>query len=1029
MMFPTATRTVIRSTLVSCRLLVLILIQALVLNLGSFPAHAGSSWFSKAHRDPGSRAGPEALFADNALTVFDVVISLHNDPAGDDDPDNDTGSEAQTPYEKITRFWADSICEESNAAHKLGKVRIFRNGRESSRADVIWNASEWPRANIAGFGVDGLRIIFGDEFPNGCGGGCDKNMLADPEGAGYTLGHEWGHYIYALYDEYRGSNPAETKIYFPQTGDTPVSPSIMNSQWNARGGNFEWLNHSTSDNYQANTAQGRVYGKSGWSVLIDDTANDPRDGERANLPTRTRYSALDGQEPTDSDGWVKEELPASLNICRSELEIIWMQKDLELQVVIDRSGSMGGSPMTNAKQAAKNLVEIVPDGQTALGVVSFASSVSQDQAITPIPDPGGTVKASIKAVIDAISATGLTAMFDAAALALQNLQVYSTANATQASQAVFLLTDGIDNDSSATQASVTAAYQSADVPLVTFGYGSFAPTGVLLEMANDTGGLFFSTPTTLAEIQAAFLAAAAAVSPSTNVIASSSAVPANGSSTTIFLVDSTLEELIVLANYVGAPGEVDFAVLSPGGPLSGVTFDCRAVSSSTSCSALIDAATVSAEGPGTWSVGATNNVAAVREVNIDIVATPREGRTFDVTVASLGGNPVTYPEPILVTATASQGLPIAGLDVHGWITDPLGNTSSFSLLDTGENGDGFADDGVYSAILDYEMDGPHIIRVDVDNAALEARFSLEGLQPGHPSPNLDGETPIPPTLPPISETFMRTASVQVNIQGVVQDDHPDVAPGTPISADNSDISGRIDFSGDVDVFTVDTAGSGENLNFRVTDLALGMDSRLTILAADGTTILASANLASLPVDSEYVTLTIPTAGQAFLHAAVEHDGLGTGVYNISVGEPVVTDVAAPRLSCVGFEPPMNQAWLPPAMGGGVIARRVKKNRVFPFKATLVDTDGNIVDLMTPPKLVVILDGPLTDSFDITDESFTNGKRTDGDYFLLAGNKWMHNLASRGFSLTGTYTGTMVSGDPTEYVIDNPTCKAFFVIGN
>jgi hypothetical protein len=137
---------------------------------------------------------------------------------------------------------------------------------------------------------------------------------------------------------------------------------------------------------------------------------------------------------------------------------------------------------------------------------------------------------------------------------------------------------------------------------------------------------------------------------------------------------------------------------------------------------------------------------------------------------------------------------------------------------------------------------------------------------------------------------------------------------------------------------------------------------------------------------------------------------------------------APAYKCVGFEPPMHHAELSPALGGGTIARRVKKNRVFPFKATLVDGDGSVVtDLNTPPVLVVYEDSAPSVSVDITDDSFNNGKRTDGIEFFLAGDKWIHNLASRGFGeSSGTYTGTIESGDPSEYIID-PTCEGLFVI--
>jgi hypothetical protein len=114
------------------------------------------------------------------------------------------------------------------------------------------------------------------------------------------------------------------------------------------------------------------------------------------------------------------------------------------------------------------------------------------------------------------------------------------------------------------------------------------------------------------------------------------------------------------------------------------------------------------------------------------------------------------------------------------------------------------------------------------------------------------------------------------------------------------------------------------------------------------------------------------------------------------------------------------------MGGGVIARRVKKNRVFPFKAVLVDEAGNVVTAITPPKIEMFLNPTPMSSVDVTDQALVNGRRTEGTNFFLAGNKWVYNLASRGIKLPGNYSGFMVSGNPDEYVID-PTCEGVFVI--
>jgi hypothetical protein len=141
------------------------------------------------------------------------------------------------------------------------------------------------------------------------------------------------------------------------------------------------------------------------------------------------------------------------------------------------------------------------------------------------------------------------------------------------------------------------------------------------------------------------------------------------------------------------------------------------------------------------------------------------------------------------------------------------------------------------------------------------------------------------------------------------------------------------------------------------------------------------------------------------------------------------DFFPPIYSCVGFEPPMNLAYKPPALGGGLIARKVKRNRVLPYKATLVDEDGNIVtDLMSPPVIQVLYEAvPMGGAVDVTDDALVNGKGTDGNQFELAGDTWQFNLKTKNYSSTGTYTGSMLSGDPAEYVVD-PSCEGVFVIG-
>jgi calcium-activated chloride channel regulator 3/4 len=869
-------------------------LSLILTTLVPFELLAADSWLSKA-RSPQGPAEPLSARRKSvsSQTVFDATISLYNNPSGDDNPNVDTGAEQQTVYERIIRFWADGVCEESNGAHKLGKVRIFRKGSFPA-ADVIWNAREHPRASPSGFGVSGEHLIFGDVFPDGQGTGNDLTMLNDPEASGYTLAHEWGHYVYGLYDEYRGQDDGAGKpIYFPRSSDTPPEPSIMNNQWRAaasRGGDLRWLNHSTSNNYQAETGQGRAYGASGWEVLVRDPNDDPRRGARSTLPNRKQYSTLSAVQPTAADQWVRIELPNAS--CRSELEIQWMdEEDLELELVIDRSGSMDGAPLDNAKAAAQTLVDVIPLGRTALGVVSFDDTVQQDVAITPIVN--ATNQNSVKQTIGAITTGGATAIFDAASQALANLQAYRNAHHTNANRVVFLLTDGQDNSSSVTQSDVTNAYLAADVPLITFGYGDFAPDGVLRELADDTGGLFYASPTTFSEIQNAFLAAISSVSSTLTLSSFQASAPASSTSTlNSFQVDGTLESLTLLANYDGPSGTVLFSAVGPHGVVPGTVFFCQSAAGTTSCVAQVNAASVAAAGTGTWTLQATNSSGVPVAASGSIIANPAAGRTYDVVAASTSGSTVAYPEPIVITAAVNQGARITGVNVVAAVTRPSGTTQTIPMHDDGRDGDGAAGDGIYSLILGYDSDGTYGISVSVDNAAGAASFARQGYAA---SADVNGHEPPPAPLVPVTEKFQRQARIQITVTGVEDaggDDHPGSPLGTPLPHDNTEISGRIDFPGDLDHFFISGIPSGQSLAVRVTEMALGMTPTLSLYRLDGT-LIRSANLSSSATQNGYLVLILQpgeiASGSVVARVEDARPGASGGTYRISAGPALISD--------------------------------------------------------------------------------------------------------------------------------------------
>ena len=85
------------------------------------------------------------------------------------------------------------------------------------------------------------------------------------------------------------------------------------------------------------------------------------------------------------------------------------RNEVELMLVLDRSGSMSGTPITRLKQAAKDFVDFFEDTQETdmMGLISFASTVVVN------PDLGLDYVTAMKNQIDTIDASGATNIEDA----------------------------------------------------------------------------------------------------------------------------------------------------------------------------------------------------------------------------------------------------------------------------------------------------------------------------------------------------------------------------------------------------------------------------------------------------------------------------------------------------------------------------------------------------------------------------------------------------------------------------------------
>lgn len=838
-----------------------------------------------------------SILATSSTAVFDVTISLDSNPQGDDDykADSGTDDDGQNAYEKRIEEFAKAVYQSTNGAHKIKKVTIFRSKPGAPRidsADIFWDENcpvdKGPRATPSGFGVAGQHIWMCANWPGAA------SLMSTPKGGGYTLAHEWGHYTYGLYDEYaqeqcsaeniKTSNCAKST---PRGTDTAALPAIMNNQWVAagaampaayKGSAADFLEFSTQNIHpyrsdsKGTNAHKRVFGESTWQTLTRDPATDPK---YSWLPKRTQYTSL--LAPAGPSWLIADDESAALN----ELDIRWVGNQVT-DLSIDVSGSMSGTPLTNAKKGANLLIDQIQTG-SALGVSSFASSVSRVFSITDITDTG-SVQTSAKAAVNALKASGSTSLYDGLMRSLTDINAFDQ-NRTGV---VYVLSDGADNDSSATESSVINAYKAAGVPIIAFAYGSSAPTGTLLDMATQTGGALYQSPTTLADIQAALVSAETRFS--SNLLLSSSRIVANANAemTQTIPIDQSLSSARVILSYTGQPTDFDFRLIAPNGSDAGVIFTCEGAAS---CSATLDEAFFAGFGHGDYQISMTNKTGAQKNVTLLISAAPSGTETYDIAVG-FSSSAVKYPDDMAIHATVSKGSAISGLDVVAVMTEPKGSSFNLQLLDNGKGADEVANDGSYSASVPYLANGIFSAVVTASNKAGSAQTTYEGVSFAQ---QVNGKV-IMPTPTGITENFVRVGTATSSVTGIRADDHantPSISSCTDILDDNTDTAGRIDASGDVDCFTFVPSVIDKPIIVRATSLTADMNPTVTIFDSTGKNQIAQANMSNSENPASGVITTIPTANidAKGLILVVQHTDstASTGGYVVSAGQSLSSD--------------------------------------------------------------------------------------------------------------------------------------------
>ncbi|KAA3620418.1 MAG: VWA domain-containing protein [Calditrichaeota bacterium] len=163
------------------------------------------------------------------------------------------------------------------------------------------------------------------------------------------------------------------------------------------------------------------------------------------------------------------------------VEITDDAEGVSVVLVIDRSTSMLGSRISDAKLAAQHFVSLMNDKDQA-AVVSFANTPRLDITFT-------SDKTALNNAIDQIFAQGGTAVYDALIRAVDEIEP------VQGRRAVILMTDGEDKHSIRTLDQSIARAVEVNVPVYTIGLDVGSNEKVELgRIADETGGQFYDSP-------------------------------------------------------------------------------------------------------------------------------------------------------------------------------------------------------------------------------------------------------------------------------------------------------------------------------------------------------------------------------------------------------------------------------------------------------------------------------------------------------------------------------------------------------
>ncbi|MCK5122730.1 MAG: VWA domain-containing protein [Candidatus Pacebacteria bacterium] len=370
-------------------------------------------------------------------------------------------------------------------------------------------------------------------------------------------------------------------------------------------------------------------------------------------------------------------------------------KTMDVDLVIDRSGSMIGFPMIFAKSAAKQFVDYMQTGHK-IGVTSFADNAVVDYPLTEIEKSRpSVVKWEIRNAIDNIQAWGMTSV--GAGLQEGHNQL-KTLGTKDSEKAIILMSDGWEN-TPPWVADVINGIEKDKIKVCTVGLGFNSDMELLNNLAQQTGCVYKFAATSEA-LQEIYQDLWSEISGEDTIIKIKEKIKPQETITKFAYLDSSMHNVTFSLSWPGS--NIDLTLVDPNG---------KEINHNTS-----DSDIEFTEGDTYEFYRIENPTHGQWQLKFYGENVPTEGEPFVFTLSGINGlifganlNKPEYIQGEEITITAFAQDPVVDSDDPQYVasasfsveaTTPAQTVFTLQLYDDGNHNDGGANDGIYANTFD-----------------------------------------------------------------------------------------------------------------------------------------------------------------------------------------------------------------------------------------------------------------------------------------------------------------------------------------